>query len=101
MTNRIVASFRASATRAFQLPDRTAIWLAHSRTPRAARLRYMMTLAASKSRRRVNRPPHFSAPARSVKDYGAFLDGASHPLSSIYGSLAAAQAQFPFATALT
>lgn len=38
-------------------------------------------------------------------DYGAFADGDSHPLSSVYGAgapgLAAAQAVYPFATAVT
>lgn len=33
--------------------------------------------------------------------YGAVGDGASHPLSSAYGTLAAAQAVYPHATALT
>ena len=36
-----------------------------------------------------------------VADYGAFADGTSHLLSAVYGSLAAAQAVFPSATALT
>lgn len=37
----------------------------------------------------------------STDRYGAFADGASHPLSSKFASLAAAQAVYPFATALT
>lgn len=37
----------------------------------------------------------------SVKDYGAIGDGASHPLSTRYGTLAEAQALCPSATALT
>ena len=36
-----------------------------------------------------------------VRDYGAVGDGASHPLSSVYATLAAAQAVYPFATSLT
>lgn len=36
-----------------------------------------------------------------VRDWGAIGDGVSRPLSSLYGSLAAAQADFPQATALT
>ncbi len=35
------------------------------------------------------------------EDYGAYADGNSHPLSGLYGSLAAAQAVYPHATALT
>lgn len=35
------------------------------------------------------------------KDYGAIADGGSHQLSTRYGNLAAAQAYYPFATALT
>lgn len=37
----------------------------------------------------------------NVKAYGAIGDGASHPLSSVYATLAAAQAVYPLATALT
>jgi hypothetical protein len=37
----------------------------------------------------------------SVKDFGAIGDGTTHPLSEFFGSLAAAQARFPHATALT
>lgn len=37
----------------------------------------------------------------NVKNYGAIGDGASHPLSAFYGTLAAAQAVYPKATALT
>jgi Cu/Ag efflux protein CusF len=37
----------------------------------------------------------------NVKDYGAIGDGVSHPLSAFYGTLAAAQAVYPHATALT
>lgn len=37
----------------------------------------------------------------SVKEFGAIGDGASHPLSSRYGSLAAAQVDYPHAQALT
>lgn len=37
----------------------------------------------------------------NVKEYGAIADGSSHHLSSVYGSLSAAQAAYPFATALT
>lgn len=37
----------------------------------------------------------------SPMDYGAVADGTSHPLSELYGNLAAAQVDFPFVTALT
>lgn len=37
----------------------------------------------------------------NVKAFGAVCDGSSRPLSTIYGSLAAAQAVYPHATALT
>lgn len=37
----------------------------------------------------------------NVVSFGAVGDGASHPASSIYGSLAALQAAYPWATALT
>src|SRR5688572_26045102 len=37
----------------------------------------------------------------SVKEFGAIGDGASHPLSTRYGSLAAAQVDYPHAQALT
>ena len=37
----------------------------------------------------------------NVKDYGAIGDGGSHPLSGVYGTLAAAQAVYPLATALS
>lgn len=37
----------------------------------------------------------------SVKDYGAIGDGGSHPLSSRYPDLAAAQVDYPFATSLS
>ena len=37
----------------------------------------------------------------SVFDQGAVCDGSSHPLSSYYGSLAAAQAVYPFVTSLS
>lgn len=37
----------------------------------------------------------------SVKDFGAVGDGASHPLSGYFGTLAAAQAIYPHALALT
>lgn len=37
----------------------------------------------------------------SPQDFGAVADGNSHPLSEKYSSLAAAQAVYPFATALT
>jgi hypothetical protein len=36
----------------------------------------------------------------NVKDFGAVGDGSSHPLSGTYGSLAAAQAVYPFVTDL-
>ena len=36
-----------------------------------------------------------------VRDFGAVFDGNSHPLSNYYATLAAAQAVYPFATALT
>lgn len=36
-----------------------------------------------------------------VRDYGAVFDGASHPLSAYYPTLAAAQAVYPHAVALT
>ncbi|TGD94056.1 hypothetical protein [Methylobacterium nonmethylotrophicum] len=42
-----------------------------------------------------------AADALSVMDYGAFCDGQSHPLSGRFGSLAAAQAVYPAAVALT
>jgi len=34
-------------------------------------------------------------------DFGAIADGTSHPLSSVYATLAAAQVDYPFATSLT
>lgn len=37
----------------------------------------------------------------NVKDFGAVGDGSTHPLSSVYGTLGAAQAVYPFATSLT
>lgn len=37
----------------------------------------------------------------SAKDFGAIADGGSHPLSSRYATLAAAQAVYPWVTALT
>ena len=37
----------------------------------------------------------------NVMDYGAIMDGNSHPLSSRYATLAAAQAVYPHATSLT
>lgn len=37
----------------------------------------------------------------SIKDFGAIGDGANHPLSERYATLAAAQAVYPFVTALT
>jgi hypothetical protein len=37
----------------------------------------------------------------NVKDFGAIGDGNPHPLSSVYPTLAAAQAVYPFATSLT
>lgn len=37
----------------------------------------------------------------NIMDYGAFGDGGTHPLSSVYATLAAAQAVYPTATALT
>jgi len=37
----------------------------------------------------------------SVLDFGAVGDGTTHPLSTVYGTLAAAQAVYSFATALT
>ena len=37
----------------------------------------------------------------SIKDYGAIGDGTTHPLSSRFGSLSAAQAVYPHAVALT
>lgn len=37
----------------------------------------------------------------SVKDFGAIGDGAEHPLSERYATLAEAQADYPFAVALT
>jgi len=40
-------------------------------------------------------------PAVNVKDFGAIGDGNSHPLSSVYATLAAAQAFFPAADDLT
>ena len=36
-----------------------------------------------------------------VRDFGGIFDGTSHPLSQYYASLAAAQAVYPFATALS
>lgn len=39
--------------------------------------------------------------ALNIKAFGAICDGTSHPLSGTYASLAAAQAVYPFATALT
>lgn len=40
-------------------------------------------------------------PFISAKRFGAFADGTSHPLSSVYGSLAAAQVVYPHAVALS
>src|SRR5207249_669662 len=37
----------------------------------------------------------------NIKSYGAIGDGSSHPLSTRYATLAAAQADYPVATALT
>jgi len=37
----------------------------------------------------------------NVKNFGAIGDGASHPLSSVYSTLAQAQAVYPFVTSLT
>jgi hypothetical protein len=37
----------------------------------------------------------------NVKDFGAIGDGSSHPLSSVYPTLAAAQAVYPFVTSLS
>ena len=37
----------------------------------------------------------------NVKSFGAIMDGNSHPLSSVYGTLAAAQVVYPHAQALT
>jgi len=37
----------------------------------------------------------------NVLDFGALFDGSSHPLSATYGTLAAAQAVYPHAVALT
>jgi hypothetical protein len=42
-----------------------------------------------------------NAATLNVKTYGAVGDGSAHPLSGVYGSLAAAQAVYPFATSLT
>ena len=42
-----------------------------------------------------------AADAMSPFDFGAVMDGASHPLSTVYASLAAAQAVCPEATALS
>ncbi len=36
----------------------------------------------------------------NVKDYGAFGDGTTHPLSDVYADLAAAQVDYPLATSL-
>lgn len=41
------------------------------------------------------------AASKDVRDFGAVWDGSSHPLSGYYGTLAAAQAVYPHATALT
>ena len=41
------------------------------------------------------------ADAVNVKSFGAIMDGASHPLSTKYATLAAAQAVYPHAQALT
>ena len=41
------------------------------------------------------------ADAVNVKNFGAIMDGASHPLSSKYGSLGAAQAVYPHAITLS
>lgn len=40
-------------------------------------------------------------PPINPANYGLVADGATHPLSQFYGSLGAAQADFPFASALT
>ena len=44
---------------------------------------------------------HTAAKLGNVKDYGAIMDGSSHPLSTQYATLAAAQAVYPHALALT
>lgn len=44
---------------------------------------------------------HMADSAIDVKTYGAIADGNSHPLSTIYATLAAAQVVYSFATALT
>lgn len=41
-------------------------------------------------------PQRFLDLGVNIKEFGAIGDGTSHPLSSIYGSLAAAQAVYPF-----
>lgn len=41
------------------------------------------------------------AASKDVRDFGAVWDGSSHPLSGYYATLAAAQAVYPHATALT
>lgn len=43
----------------------------------------------------------FSLPYINIKNYGAVGDGTCHALSSVYGSLAAAQAVYPFVSDLT
>jgi len=43
----------------------------------------------------------FAANTINVKNLGAVGDGTLHPLSEFYGTLAAAQAVYPFATSLT
>jgi hypothetical protein len=43
----------------------------------------------------------FNERVLNVRNYGAVADGSSHPLSGYYGTLAAAQAVYPHATALT
>ena len=45
--------------------------------------------------------PAGATPIVNVKDYGAIADGASHPLSSRYSTLAAARAVYPDASSLT
>ncbi len=47
------------------------------------------------------RKSSFIEPSRTAKDMGAVMDGNSHPLSDYFGSLAAAQVEFPHATALS
>jgi hypothetical protein len=59
MVRSVTASFRASATRAFQLPDRALSHKPHCFIAIVGDARYKITVAASNSSLRVKRSPVF------------------------------------------